>query len=74
MAKFTNTTYRTNGLLPNNNGNEQVAMFREEQQPTRRKLTHRKEVSLWHIINFFIHLNSTYIPDCGKTDKFITVF
>lgn len=37
MAKFINTTYRTNGLLPNNNGNEQVVVLREEQQPTRRK-------------------------------------
>ena len=36
MVKFNNTTYRTNGLLPNNNGNEQVVALRE-QQPTRRK-------------------------------------
>lgn len=37
MAKFNSTTYRTNGLLPNNNGNEQVVVLKEEQQPTIRK-------------------------------------
>lgn len=36
MVKFNNTTYRTNGLLPNNNGNGQVVALRE-QQPIRRK-------------------------------------
>lgn len=37
MVKLTNTTYRQMNLLPNNNGNEQIVVLREEQLPTRRK-------------------------------------